>query len=71
MDEQNTLGANLRSLRLRAGLSQQEVSDALSLTRQAYGNYERGKRTPDIRTLIRTADYFEVSLDELIRGMAR
>ena len=71
MDEQNTLGTNLRSLRRQAGLSQKQVSDALSLTRQAYGNYERGKRTPDLMTLVRAADYFGVSLDELIRGMNR
>lgn len=36
----------LKERRERAGLSQTDMSKALSITRQAYNHYETGKREP-------------------------
>ncbi|MER3120759.1 helix-turn-helix transcriptional regulator [Bacillus altitudinis] len=36
--------------------------------RATYANYERGYRQPDYDTLIKIADFFEVTTDYLLRG---
>jgi len=56
----------LRELREAAGLSQTELAEKLNLKRAALSNYEKDQREPNLETLIRLADYFNVSLDELV-----
>lgn len=60
------LGKNLRTLRKRYKLSQQDMSVMLNISRQAYSNYENHTRTPDLGTLLRISDIFSVTLDELV-----
>lgn len=60
------LAKNLRFLRNKRGLSQQEMEDVLNLSRQAYSNYERGERTPDLDVLVRLSQFHEVSIDALL-----
>lgn len=55
----------LKELRIKMNKNQQEISDSLKLTRITYGNYENERTEPDIKTLIKIADYFNVSLDYL------
>ena len=38
----------------------------MNISRQAYSNYETGKRAPDLDSLIRLADLYHISLDELV-----
>ena len=38
----------------------------LNISRQAYSNYETSKRTPDLDSLMRLADIYGVSLDQLV-----
>ncbi|MED2978248.1 helix-turn-helix transcriptional regulator [Bacillus swezeyi] len=65
-----TLGERLKYLRSkqRPRLSQQALSDKLGLNRATYARYETGDNEPDYETLIKIADYYDVSLDYLIRG---
>ena len=58
----------LRGLRSAKGVSQQIVANYLGITRQAYSNYENGNRDPDNETLLKLAEYFDVSTDYLLRG---
>lgn len=58
---------NFKPHRLRLGLSQREVGEALGITGQAYGNYETGKREADYATLRRLAALFGTTVDELLR----
>lgn len=58
----------LRLLRQEKEVSQQEVADYLQITRQAYNNYENGKREPDYEILLKLSEYFNVSVDYLVRG---
>lgn len=60
------LKENLRSLRHRHNYTQQQISSRLNISRQAYSNYETGKRIPDIDILIRLADIYGLSLEQLI-----
>ena len=54
-------------LRKRAGLSQQELADALGISRSTIGMYETGKREPDFETLEAIADFFNVDMN-FLRG---
>lgn len=56
----------LKELRKSLNLTQAEVAKALNLTDKTYGNYENGNTDPTINTLINLADYFHISIDELI-----
>ncbi|MFD2614466.1 helix-turn-helix domain-containing protein [Paenibacillus gansuensis] len=56
----------LSILRTNKKLTHQDMADRLGITRQAYGNYESGKREPDYETLQKLADLFNVSLDYLL-----
>lgn len=58
----------LKELRTKKRDSQQAVADYLEITRQAYSNYENGNRQPDNETLLKLAEYFNISVDELLRG---
>lgn len=57
---------NLRALRLSRGVSQQQLADVLGTTQQSINKYENHGVEPDIDALIRLADYFGTSVDELI-----
>lgn len=60
------LAQNLKHLREQRGLSQKDFSAELGLSQPAIGNWETGERKPDIEMLVRLAEYFNVTLDELV-----
>lgn len=51
--------------RRRAGLSQQALGNLLGVSAVAVGKWERGQTQPDIATLMRMADIFHTTIDEL------
>lgn len=57
---------NLKRLRTRKKLSQEDMATYLGITRQGYSKYENEKSEPSFQMLMRIADLFEVSIDELI-----
>ena len=57
---------NLTIIRKESHATQQEVADYLGISRQAYGNYESGKREPDYETLLKLGEYFNCSIDYLL-----
>ncbi|MBQ3755124.1 MAG: helix-turn-helix transcriptional regulator [Clostridia bacterium] len=59
------LGGKLKELRLNVGLTQEELAAKLGLSRVNYTRYENGKVRPDYETLVKLADFYDVSLDEL------
>ena len=60
------LSEKLYNLRKSKGLSQEELAEALGVSRQAISKWENGSATPESDKLIAIATYFSVSLDELI-----
>lgn len=61
-----SFATRLYDLRIMNGMSQQEVSDYLQLTRGAVANYEKGIREPSLETLEALGDLFNVSIDYLL-----
>ena len=56
----------LKTLRLQAGMSQEELSKELGISRSCLANYETGKRQPDSNTITKIANVFHVMTDFLI-----
>lgn len=59
-------GENLRKLRKRSGLTQQELGDKIGISKQQISDYEHGKKAPGLSTLNAVADFFGVSTDFLL-----
>ena len=56
---------NLKELRNSMRLTQQEVADRLGITRQAYSNYENGRREPGFETMVELSQIFNVNIFDL------
>lgn len=56
----------LRKLRDEAGISQKSLAEAIGVSQQSVNKYENHNIEPDIGTLIRIADFFNISVDYLI-----
>jgi transcriptional regulator with XRE-family HTH domain len=65
-----TLGERIQTLRHAAGLTQEQLSSALEVSRQAVSKWESGEAVPELAKLIALSALFGVSLDELVRGEA-
>lgn len=61
----------LAELRKKTGLSQKELSTRLGMARTTYSGYENGSREPDLNTLHKLSEFFEVDLNWLITGVMR
>ena len=58
----------LKIIRKEKNLNQQKVAIDLNISREALSHYENGKREPSLDMLIKLSDYFNVSIDFLIKG---
>ena len=54
-------------LRKKNGWSQEELADKMNISRQAVSKWERDLSFPDISSIPKLAEIFEVSVDELIQ----
>ena len=66
-----TLGERLKEYRQREGLSQEQLAEKLSVSRQAITKWENDKGVPDIDNLIAIRRILGISLDELVMGEER
>lgn len=57
----------LKNLRKSNNLSQEELSEKLSLSRQAIAKWESGQTYPDIENLIRLSELFHVTIDSMVK----
>ncbi len=60
------LGDRIKELRNKKGILQQELADALTVSKSTVGMWETNKREPDLETVKEIAIYFHVSVDYLI-----
>jgi transcriptional regulator with XRE-family HTH domain len=58
----------LQELRKRKGLTQEELAEALYVSRTAISKWESGRGFPNIESLKAISRYYSVSLDELLSG---
>lgn len=61
------LGENLRQLRERRGLTQQQCATTAGIPRATWANLESGGANPTLTVLVKAAAALQVSVEELIR----
>lgn len=67
--KKTALGLRLLELRQSHDLTQKQLCEDLHIGRSTYSYFETGARLPDIETLIMIAQYYKISVDQLI-GMS-
>lgn len=60
------LAQNLKYLRTKAGKQQKELALILNVSKATMAKYENGMVEPNIEMIVRMAEYFGVTLDELV-----
>lgn len=62
-----TLAEKILSLRTARGMSQDDLAEKLEVSRQSVSKWETAQSTPDLDKIIKLADLFGVSVDQLVR----
>ena len=56
----------IKELRIKHGMWQQEMADSLGTTKATISRWEAGKHTPDLETLAKIAEHFNIKAGYLI-----
>jgi transcriptional regulator with XRE-family HTH domain len=62
------IGDRLKEARTRMGMTQEEAAEKIAVSRVAISHWENGRSLPDLASLIRISDLYQISLDELLKG---
>lgn len=62
------IGEFLKALRKSKGYTQQEVAEALYVTQKTVSRWENGEGIPDINIIVSVAEFYDVTVDELLKG---
>jgi transcriptional regulator with XRE-family HTH domain len=65
-DLNEIIAKNIAAFRKANGMTQLDVAQTLNYTDKAVSKWERGESLPDVATLMRLAELFRVSLDDLV-----
>lgn len=60
------LGKKLKEMRKAEGMTQEQLAEKLQINRVNYTRYETDVTRPDDETLIAIADFYNISLDEML-----
>lgn len=63
------IGKNIKELRIRAKLTQEELAEKLFVTRQTVSNYENGKSRPDVDMIVRIGEVLNADANTVIYGI--
>lgn len=63
-----TIGSKLKEARKKAGLTQDFVAAEILVSRQTVSNWENGHSYPDIVSIIKLSNLYQISLDGLLKG---
>ena len=66
--DQKKIGSFLKELRKEKGITQEQFAEVLSVSGRTVSRWETGSNMPDISLLINIAEYFDVSIPEIING---
>jgi len=56
----------LKAIRTARRITQKTMAEFLGITEQVYQKYEYGKREPDHETIIKLAEFLEITVDYLL-----
>lgn len=66
--DQKRIGSFLREPRKERGITQENLAEKLNVSSRTISRWETGSNMPDISLLIEIADFFAVSIPEIING---
>ena len=66
--DQFKIGSFLKELRKEKGLTQEKLAEQLNVSNRTISRWETGSNMPDISMLVEIADFFNVSIPEIIDG---
>ena len=66
--DQIKVGAFLKDLRKETGITQEQLAEKLGVSGRTISRWETGKNMPDISLLVEIAEFFDVSIPEIIKG---
>ena len=66
--DQKKIGSFLRELRKEQRITQEDLAEKLNVSSRTISRWETGSNMPDISLLIEIADFFDVSIPEIING---
>lgn len=61
------IGKKLQEARTKVNLTQEQVAEALAVSRQTISNWENEKTYPDIKSVVVLSDLYNISLDNLLK----
>ena len=67
--EEMKFNEKLLSIRKKKGLSQEQLGMELQVSRQTISKWEAGQSYPDFQRLVMLSDYFDMTLDELVKDI--
>ena len=65
------IGNIIKTLRKQHNMTQDELAEKLNVSSQAVSKWENGRNMPDITLLLDIADCFNVTVDELLKGIKK
>ena len=65
------LADKITELRKKRGWSQEELAEKVDVTRQSVSKWESAQSTPDLDKILKLAEIFEVTTDELLKAEQR
>ena len=65
-DLKDIVAKNLVELRSRAGFTQLELAGKINYTDKAVSKWERGEALPDIRVLVKLAEIYNITVDDIV-----
>lgn len=60
----------LQSYRKQRGMSQENLAEAIGVSRQAVSKWESGQSYPEMEKMVALSELFQVSIDHLVKGVA-
>ena len=66
--DQIKVGSFLKDLRKEKGITQEQLAEELGVSGRTISRWETGKNMPDISLLVEIAEFFDVSIPEIIKG---
>lgn len=64
-----TFGERIKALRTARGLSQEKFALSINMDRTYYASVESGKRNISLNNIVKIAEGFNLSLEELFKGL--
>ena len=65
---EHDIGSKIKAARIEKKLTQEQVAELLGVSRQTISNWENEKSYPDIISVIKMSECYDVSLDYLLKG---